>query len=271
MDVTAAVRASPAAEGLPITRLDLLEPASLAAAFDTTKPDAVLHAAALADPDCCQREPDLAWRLNAEAPAALARLSARGGVRLVALSTDLVFRGDRPFSSEADEPVPVLHYARTKLEGERSLLAEDPRAAVARVALVVGRGHGARGTASETIAWALRARRRLRLFTDQLRTPVDPESVAAAVAVLLRGTQAGLFHLGGPERISRHELGLRVAVALGLDRSLIDASRQAEMKDAAPRPLDVSLDSSRARRELGFAPRPLDAALRDGRPSPPGL
>jgi dTDP-4-dehydrorhamnose reductase len=271
MDVVAAVHRAPGPPGVATAALDLLDSASLEAAFDSVRPGAVLHSAALADADRCHREPDLAVRLNTDVPAALARLCARRGVRLVALSTDLVFPGTRAASREDDDPGPVLHYARTKLGGERALLAGDAGAAVARVALVVGHGHGGRGSASEAIAWALRAGRRLRLFSDQYRTPVDAESVAHAAAVLLRGTQPGLFHLGGPERISRHQLGLRVASVLGLDAGLIDEARQADEAAVVPRPLDVSLDSSRARLELDFRPRPLDAAIREGRREPPLL
>jgi dTDP-4-dehydrorhamnose reductase len=271
MDVVAAVHAAPPPPDLPTVRLDLLDARSLESALDEGQPRAVLHSAALADADRCEREPELATQVNTDATAALARSCARRGLRLVALSTDLVFPGTRALSEEGDPPRPLLHYAHTKLEGEHAALAEDPGAAVARVALVLGEGHGRRGSASETIAWALRAGRRLRLFSDQLRSPVDAESVAAAVAVLLRGTQAGLFHLGGPERVSRHQLGLRVASVLGLDPSLIDEARQVDAPPAAPRPLDVSLDSTRAERELDYRPRPLEVAIRQGRREPPLL
>lgn len=266
MDVVAAVHTAPPPDGLARVPFDLLEPASYAVALELARPAAVVHAAAVAQPDAAEGDPDRATRVNAKAPRLLARMCAGRGIRLVSLSTDLVLPGDRAESDEATPPGPLLHYARTKLEGENAVLGEHPAAAVVRVALVVGRGHGPRGTASETIAWALRAGQRVRLFDDQFRTPVDAEAVGQAVAALLRGTHSGLFHLGGAERVSRHEIGLRVAAAFGLDAGLIDAARQAEQ--AVPRPADVSLDSGRARRELGYAPRPLDDMLRGGRSQP---
>jgi len=106
------------------------------------------------------------------------------------------------------------------------------------------------------------------LFTDQYRTPVDAESVAAAIETLLKGSQTGRFHLGGPERLSRHELGLRVARIHGLDEGLIQGLRQAEHPIGVPRPLDVSLDSSRAHDELGWTPRPLEEGIREDRMAP---
>jgi dTDP-4-dehydrorhamnose reductase len=79
---------------------------------------------------------------------------------------------------------------------------------------------------------------------------------------------AGLFHVGGPERLSRYELGVRVAALLGLDPRPIEAIRQADLPFDAPRPADASLDSSRARSVLGWEPRPVDEAIRSGRLRP---
>jgi dTDP-4-dehydrorhamnose reductase len=189
-------------------------------------------------------------------------------LRLVALSTDLVFGGDKAFVREDDPPAPLSVYGRTKRAGEEAVLRELPAAAVARIALVYGRGHGARATSSESVAWSLREGRPVTLFADEYRTPVDAGSVADAVARLLRRPGAGLYHLGGPERLSRLELGLRVAGVLGLDPSPIVASRQDEHRAPEARPKDVSLDSGRARRELGWEPRPVDEAIREGRPAP---
>jgi dTDP-4-dehydrorhamnose reductase len=247
--------------------LDLLEPSSIATALDTARPEAVLHCAALADADRCEREPTLAEALNERASAALARECQSRGIRLVAVSTDLVFDGRRSPLSEDDAPAPLLLYARTKLAGEEAVLAEARGSAVLRVALVVGRGFGPRGSASESIAWALHAGRPVRLFTDQYRTPVDPDSIAAATLSLFTGSGAGRYHLGGPERVSRYELGLRTAAVLGLPTTALTPISQFDAP-GAPRPADVSFDSSRAHRELAYRPRPLAEAIRDGRPQP---
>jgi dTDP-4-dehydrorhamnose reductase len=159
-------------------------------------------------------------------------------------------------------------YGRTKAEAEQAVLSAASGAAVARVALICGRGFGPRPSASEAVTWALKQRRRLRLFVDEHRTPVDPESVASAIERLIEVGGRGVFHLGGPERLSRHQLGMRVAERLGLDSAGIAAVRQAEVDLDEPRPSDVSLDSSRAIRELGYAPRPLEQAVLEGRSDP---
>ena len=266
-DVTALRHRSPTPEGLPVVEADLLAPASLALAVERARPDAIVHSAALADVDACEADPERARLSNVAASAFLARLSHAHGIRLVALSTDLVLTGERAWSTEDARPAPSLVYARTKLEGEEAVLEEAPQAALVRAPLILGRGFGARLSASESIAGALAAGRPLRLFTDQYRTPTDPESIADLVRRLVDTPARGRFHAGGPERLSRYDLALRVARTLGLPESGLEAVTQATHAMGAPRPADVSLDSGRARRELEWTPRPLEAAIREGRPA----
>lgn len=232
------------------------------------RPQAIVHAAAIGRADHCQERPEEAERVNARLPGELARLCHERGLRLVALSTDLVFAGDRAFVREVDPASPLNVYGRTKLAGEEAVLEACPAAAVARVALVLGRGHGARGTSTESVAWALRAGRAVRLFTDEYRTPVDAGSLADGLERLLEKGGTGRYHLGGPERLSRYELGLRVARVLGLPEAGIEAARQGEYAGAELRAPDASLDSTRARRELGWEPAPVDDAIRTGRTAP---
>lgn len=269
LHVLAAWREAPPPAGPEPIRLDLDDAESLARALDARRPDAVVHTAALSRVDRCHAEPARADALNAQLPGTVARLCRERALGLVALSTDLAFAGDRPFAREGDPVGPLSAYARSKLAGEQAVLEACPEAAIARIALVIGRGHGARGTASESIVWALSAGRPVTLFADEHRTPIDPESIAGAVAAMLERKACGVFHLGGRERLSRLELGRRVARAFGLsDAGLVAGSRR-DHPAPEPRAADVSLDSTRARRELGFEARPLDEALREGRARPP--
>ncbi len=267
-EVITACHEAPGDHGAGSVRLDLAAPGSVEAAFDQARPDAVVHSAALADVDRCEREPELARSVNLDGSLRIAQACATRGLPLVALSTDLVFPGDQPFSTEGTAPRPLSVYGQTKLAGEAAVLAHCPSAAVVRVALVIGRGHGPRGTGSEAIAWALCRGGSLGLFSDQYRTPIDADSVAEAIALLLQRRGRGRYHLGGSERLSRYELGLRVARALGLPRGGLEAVAYRDRPTPGPRPADVSLDSRRAREELGWTPRTLEAAILLGRAAP---
>jgi len=263
--VTAAHRrGSPPDDPRPIAA-DLVDLASITRLLDQARPDAVVHAAAMGRSEDCAARPEDAERANAVLPGLLAGTCRERELRLVALSTDLVFDGARPFVTESDPAHALGVYGRTKRAGEEAVLAAFPGAAVARVALVLGRGHGPRTTSTESILRALRSARPMALYTDEYRTPVDPESLAEALARLIAGKEAGLYHLGGPERLSRYELGRRVARAFGLPEDGLVPGTQAGHAGPERRAPDVSLDSSRARRELGWEPRPLDVAIRESR------
>ena len=268
LDVVAAHRRAPPPSGPEPVPVELTADGAVEGLLERVRPDAVVHAAALGRADRCEADPALAEGVNTRLPGRIAAACRARVIRLVALSTDLVLDGSRSFSDEQTRARPLGVYGRTKRGGEEAMLAACPSAAVVRVALVVGRGHGPRGTASESVAWALAAARPQRLFEDEYRTPVDAESVTGALRRLLDREGSGLYHLGGRERLSRLELGRRVAAALGLPTDGLVPVLQSEYAGPDPRPADTSLDSSRALRELGWTPRSLDEAVRSGRSRP---
>src|SRR5882672_3218186 len=122
--------------------VDLSQRGAAARLVDELAPDAVLHAAAMADIAPCAADPALARRVNAEAPAELAAACARRGARLLHVSTDQVFDGSRPGWREEDQPAPLHEYGASKLAGERGVLAACPGTLVVRTALLTGEARG---------------------------------------------------------------------------------------------------------------------------------
>ena len=259
------IREQPAPLAVSALRADLADRAEVEAVLRAFSPDVVIHSAALADAEVCERHPDRAQRDNVVATRTLARASVRSGARFIAISTDLVFGGEAGLSTEDSLTNPRMEYGRSKVRAEHAALEECPETVILRVGLVCGRGHGPRRTGSETLADRLRRGESVTLYEDEWRTPIDPESVGGAVEALLeRPSQKGILHIAGPERLTRVELGEKVAAVLGLDVSLIKHARQASHV-GAPRPRDVSLDTGRAKSELSWTARPLEVAIREGR------
>jgi len=264
-ELTGAIRHQPAPPGIPVFGADLADKDAVGNALRVARPEVVIHCAALADPEVCERDAARAERDNVNSTLALATASAQTGARFILVSTDLVFDGRRALSSESASAEPLMEYGRSKRRAEAAAALALPDSVILRTSLICGRGYGPRWSASETIARKLRLGETVRLYEDEWRTPVDPESIASAIRALLnRPRMAGTFHIAGAERVTRVELGERVAAACELDASLIErTSRSTHV--GAPRPRDVSLDTRRAREELGWAPRSLDEALREGR------
>lgn len=232
------------------------------------RPDACVNLAAVPDIAPCRADPELAHRVNARAPGELAAECAARGVRLLLVSTDQVFDGSRAGWREEHEPSPRHAYGRSKLAGEGAALAACATALVVRPGLVTGRAPAGRRSASTALLEALARGSRPRLFTDEWRSPVAVADVARALAGLLEleaawhagplpGAPGRVLHLGGPERLSRLELGRREAAAAGFDPGLCEASTRAAAGLEAERPADLSLDSARLVALLGWTPRTL--------------
>lgn len=223
-------------------------------------PDAVIHAAAVADVGQCERHPDRTADINVDVPAHLAAWCFRQAVPFGFTSTDLVFDGSRPPYRESSPVNPINHYACQKVRAETDVLKCCGKAAIFRLPLMIGVSSrsDARHFCRQMLD-AIHEGRSLKLFSDEYRTPVDIYSAAKGILALL-GCVQGIVHLGGRTRVSRYALGLMMGEAMGRKTDMIEPVRIAEMSGNGPRAADVSLDSSHAF-DLGYAPMPLKAAV----------
>ncbi len=241
--------------GVACRAVDLTDADAVRAAFREARPDVILHAAAWARVADCHRNPEAARRVNVGGTATLAELAGQASARLLLLSTDLVFDGTKAPYREDDPPGPVSVYGRTKLDAEAAL-QHLPRCVVARVSLLYGPSLTGRASFFDEQLRALRAGRPATLFADEWRTPLDLATAAHALVELARSDVQGIVHIGGPERLSRLEMGQRLARCLGVTCSGIVAVRRDEVPASEPRPRDVSLDSSRWRGLFPHLPWP---------------
>ncbi len=105
----------------------------------------------------------------------------------------------------------------------------------------------------------LRCGNTLSLFTDEFRTSVSATDAARGL-LMFTGNVNGILHLGGKERMSRYDFGLLLAQHLGISQDLIIGCKQSDVKMAAPRPADVSLNSTKAF-SMGFSPGSIRSEL----------
>jgi len=234
--------------------LDALHSGAARELIGELEPARVIVCTALSTIPECESYPGLARALNVDFPRDVARVCAAIATRLVLVSTDLVFGAEAPPPPGFDESAraaPLAHYGRTKAEGEEAVLDAHPGALVVRLPLLFGDSGGRALGASDRVLHAAERGERPAMFTDEWRTPLDVACAASALVELAHGAIAGILHVAGPERMSRHELALRALVAAGASRAEALAGiagttrRDAGMESS--RPEDVSLDGSRAR------------------------
>lgn len=252
-DVTGVYRSHPfEIDGVRPLQCDLLRYGDMKALLAHVRPDAVIHTAALSQPEVCQEQREASRRINVEATANLAGTCADRGIPFVFTSTDLVFDGRNAPYREQDPASPVNVYGEHKVLAEAFVLDRHPAAVVCRMALMFGDAAPGGESFIQGMMRNIKEGKAIRLFTDEVRTPLSAECAARG---LLMATEPGgrqLLHLGGPERISRYDFGLLMRDVFEMSDARIAACRQEDVPMKASRPPDVSLDSSEAV-QLGFS------------------
>lgn len=235
----------------PAVKVDLTDDASMASLFDLARPDFVIHAAAERRPDLVDGKPTEAAALNVQATENIARACAEKRAFLLYISTDYVFDGRNPPYSP-DSPVnPLNEYGRQKLEGERRIMAILPegRYAILRLPILYGRverlGESAVTELAAHLATAKTAAGAPRSIEHWAkRYPLHVDDAAAAIENILDASPALLnpiYQLSGRETLTKYEMVLVMAEALGLDHSLIFPDPSPPK--GAPRPQDCRMDT----------------------------
>lgn len=204
-----------------VLKKDLLEPDAVDYIIDAAQPDWLINCAALADLDACENDPDLAKRLNTDVPRRLARACKSRGVSFVHISTDAVFDGEKNgFYVEEDKPNPLGVYARTKLEGEWAALTENPKAVVARVNFY-GWSLSGRRSLAEFFFHSLTEHKNVSGFTDITFCPMLVNDTGRTLVKMLQRGLSGLYHVVGPQAMSKYQFGVEIARKFNLRESEI--------------------------------------------------
>lgn len=246
-------RRKPALAGARWHRCDLSRGDEVEDLFAEAHPSVVIHAAAEANLDWCERNPELARAANVVATELVAECCREVGARLIYVSTDMVFDGKKGWYAEDDPVSPISLYGRTKADAERVVRERASDWVVARTALMYGDPAGGGSSFSVWLESQLLAGETVGLFVDQYRTPLFVRDAARALLELAASSFQGTIHLAGPDRLNRYEFGLILAEGLNLNTGLIRRAKLDDVPLAAPRPRDLSLRTDLARATLKTA------------------
>ena len=236
-------RGSEAFCGDRLRPVELLDKDLVAEAFCEAKPEIVVHAAASSTIAACQADPTRAKQVNVEVSSQLTELAGAAKAKMLILSTDLVFDGERGGYREQDAVSPLSYYGKTKVLAEQ-VVRQYPDHVIVRLSLLYALGQGSELTFLDRQIEMLRHQQPCGLFVDEWRTPLWTSDAAQAILEIACSDYQGTIHLGGPERLSRFEMGQRVAAILGFNPESISPVSRVSVPAAELRPRDVSLDSS---------------------------
>lgn len=196
----------------------------------------VINCAAYTAVDAAESDEAAAERVNVVGPRNLASATARVGARLIHVSTDYVFAGDADTPYEADSATgPRTAYGRTKLEGERAVLAADPTALVVRTAWVYT------GAGADFVATMLRLQRErdtVDVVDDQIGSPTFAGDLADGLLQLAGSPEVpgGVLHATNSGQASWFDLARAVFAGVGADPERVRPCTSAQFVRPAPRP-----------------------------------
>ena len=230
-------------------------------------PSVIVNAAAYTAVDRAEAEPELAMRINGEAPGVLAQEAARLGALLIHYSTDYVFDGKKPAPYvESDPAAPLSVYGCSKLAGEEAIRAAGCKSVIFRTSWVFGaRG----GNFVKTILRLAREKRILNVVSDQVGSPTPAALIATVTGIVLAMLRQGhamnretqrRYHLCCGRPVSWHEFATTIVTLaralpgfdLRLTPGAIRAIPSRDYPTAAARPLNSRLDCTRLEHDFGL-------------------
>ncbi len=247
--------------GMRAKSCDITIEDDIAGLVSDARPDVVVNAAALTDADLCQKKPELAQKINVDGALNVAKACARSGAYLIHYSTDLVFDGIKGMYTEEDEINPLNVYARSKADSENITLGANRDTAILRTAIVYGPGSGNGKSFFEASVDRARNNEKVRLFTDQYRSFLYIGDSAKAAIALFEARSKGVYHVAGPDRLSRCDFMLKVFQYLNVSTDSVESISLKDLPDMAPRPADCSLDSSKITKATGWRPSSFNEAM----------
>lgn len=223
--------------------------------FDRCQFRSVLYCAGSCALKSCELDPAMAWRVNVLSVQNLLDIIANSDTRLVYLSIDLVFSGKgKGCYREADSTDPVTVYGKTMVQSERFVMSENPDACILRISLPMGISLNGHAGAIDWIQSRFKKSRPATLYFDEIRTPTYTCCLNRLCEVMLANRVAGLYHAGGPRRLSLYQIAQIVNRVGGYDPNCLHGCRRFAAARIPPRAGNVSLDSRRLARAVGYEP-----------------
>lgn len=234
---------------------DITDAAKFDALVAEIKPDAVIHCAAMTAVDKCETEIALAYKLNSDGTANVARACHRHGVRLIAISTDYVFDGasDRPYNEFDLATGGNTIYGKSKFAGEEAVRRLCPNHLICRISWLYGAGGPS--FVHTMIKLADGTRPELKIVADQIGNPTSTLAVARKLREILNHRElVGTYHLTCEGEASWAEFAAEIFRLTGKQQTIIPCTTS-EFPRPAPRPANSRLDKMRLR-QAGLAPMP---------------
>ncbi len=247
--------------GWDLDEIDIREEANTVSKIESLRPEIVINLAAYTDVDDCEVQKEKAFSINAEGMKHVAMGGGRCKAKVIYISTDYVFDGQKkePYLEE-DPPSPINVYGQTKLEGERYLQALVEDSLIIRTQWLYGK-YGTNFVSS--ILRQAMEKKVLSVVNDQTGSPTYAVDLSRAIVALIQSDGQGIFNVVNEEVCTWYTFAQAILKASGLEEVRIIPISSEELGRRAPRPSYSVLGTKKMKEKTGMSLRPWSEALKD--------
>ena len=243
-------------------KLDITRRKETFSLFKNIKPDLTIHTAAETNVDKCETRREVAWKTNVKGTRNVAKACSEISAKIVYISTDYVFKGEKGLYTEEDKPSPINYYGITKLEGENQVRKLCKNYVILRTSVLYG-WHSWKQNFATWVIESLKQKKKISIVQDHFNTPTLADNLAEIIVETVKRNLQGLYHASGNQRISRYEFAQQIAEAFDLNQSLIKPIKTNSMTSwTAKRPKDSSLDTNKIKKLLDIKPLDINEGLK---------
>ena len=241
-----------------LKNIDISDKSELKYIFKELSPDYIINCAALTDVDFCEQNKSNSYEVNVNGIKNIISCT-KNDTKIIHISTDYVFSGNRNIYKESDIPNPVSYYGKNKLESENILRSSNRNYLIIRPSVIFG------NTGNNFYVWvrdSLKNNKDISVVTDQISNPTWSWSLSEAIYKSILSNITGLFHYAGEEIISRYNFAVKIAKVHGFNTDRIIPIKTSDLNQQAKRPLYSALDNSKIKKIIDVEHPSLDYILK---------
>ncbi len=232
-------------------RLDIRSKEDVETVIFQISPRVIINTAAVPDIYKCETKDALAWGVNFTGAENIADAAEKTGARLIHISTDLVFDGIKGNYSEEDIPKPISIYGKSKLAADDYIKSSNSNYFIIRPSLIYGWPLNSSSSFFENLLKRIQHGQTYRGFTDEFRNPIYVKELGAVILRMARAnTSNEVFHVSGPEKMSRYDFATRACTAFDLETALVLPAKTDNYPLGHLRPRDCSMDISKIQKTI---------------------
>ena len=205
------------------------------------EPDIIINTISNSNPNYCEKNQKETLDINVEFIKKIFELTKNNNIKLIQFSTDYVFNGNKGKYIETDIPEPINYYGYSKYLSEKIVL-QNSLNAVIRTSLVYGKNQ--KSKFFNFIFNNIKEGKEIDVYNDIFFSPTLVDNISTAIYKIIEKSLNGIFHVSGPDCISKYEFAQKIADVFDFDKTLIHPLSINEIKSNMKYPSKTCLDSS---------------------------